>query len=91
MSGLGRMVCKLLRLICRRISQKDFHPSTKERQYCHVCGTPIDYTCDSPGWYNIDISKGHCSYNPFCEIVICNKCVERSKDRCAQLIINLLE
>lgn len=91
MSGLDRWNKLILKMMRWAFDKQLVGGQKREREYCCVCGTPIDYTCDSLGWYNIDISKGQCSWHPFCEVVICSKCVKENREKCAQLIIDLLK
>jgi len=63
----------------------------REREICKVCGAPIDYTTEGGGaWFNVDISKGRSSWHPFCEVVLCNKCVKEKKAECVRVIMDLL-
>jgi len=61
----------------------------REREFCIICETPIDYTSDG-AWYNVDISKGYSSWHPLCEVVICEKCVKEEKEKCVRVIMDLL-
>ena len=64
----------------------------REREFCKICEASIDYSTETGGaWFNVDISKGYESWHPFCEVVICSRCVKEEKEKCVQVIMELLK
>lgn len=66
----------------------------REREFCLICEAPIDYSTETgagEAWFNVDISKGRASWHPFCEVVICSRCVKEEKEKCVQVIMELLK
>ena len=90
MSGLDRWNKLILKLMRWAFDKQLVGKQIREREYCCVCESCIDYSSDG-AWYNVDISKGHCSWHPFCEIVICSRCVKERKGECAGVIMKLLK
>ena len=55
---------------------------------CYLCGKSTDWSSDS--YFNVDISRGCCSWNPFCELVICEECMQLDRKGCVNAIMNLI-
>jgi hypothetical protein len=93
MSGLDRwnkLILKMMRwAFDKQLVGGENSGFKREREFCRVCDTPIDYAFDG-SWYNVDISRGQCSWSPFCEVVLCSRCVKEEKEKCVRVIMDLL-